>query len=222
MPYAGNFIALLEEDERRALEALGTERDVPRGRAVLGEMHVADRVIIVRGGHVKIVAASGEGREIVLGFCGPGALIGEQAVMDDMPHAAGAVALEDLRICVVAASAFRAYLAAHPRVALAVMTVVGARLRETNDSLARFSSADALGRVAARLVQLCDEHGDRGDGGDVRITLPLTQEDLAGWTGTSIEATGRALRQLRELGWITTARRCIVVHDHAALRARAV
>jgi CRP/FNR family cyclic AMP-dependent transcriptional regulator len=33
------------------------------------------------------------------------------------------------------------------------------------------------------------------EGGGVRITLPITQEDLAGWTGSSLESTAKALRQ---------------------------
>ena len=55
----------------------------------------------------------------------------------------------------------------------------------------------------------------------MRITLPITQEDLAGWTGSSLESTAKALRQLRSLGWITTGRRALEVHDLAALRGRA-
>jgi CRP/FNR family cyclic AMP-dependent transcriptional regulator len=55
----------------------------------------------------------------------------------------------------------------------------------------------------------------------VRITLPITQEELAGWTGASLESTAKALRTLRSLGWIATGRRAIEVHDLAALRGRA-
>ena len=44
---------------------------------------------------------------------------------------------------------------------------------------------------------------------------------LAGWTGSSLESTAKALRQLRTLGWITTGRRALEVHDLQALRDRA-
>jgi len=130
------------------------------------------------------------------------------------------VAIEPVELLVVAASTFRTYLASHPDVALAMLAMLSNRLRASDRRLAEFAAADTLGRVAARLVELADTHGDPTEGG-VRITLPITQEDLAGWTGSSLESTAKALRQLRSLGWITTGRRALEVHDLAALRDRA-
>jgi CRP-like cAMP-binding protein len=55
----------------------------------------------------------------------------------------------------------------------------------------------------------------------VRIGLPLSQDELAGWTGASREAVTKALRQLRSAGWISTGRLNVVVRDLDALRERA-
>jgi CRP/FNR family transcriptional regulator, cyclic AMP receptor protein len=77
-----------------------------------------------------------------------------------------------------------------------------------------------MGRVAHRLLELCDRFGDLEDG-SVRIALPLSQEELAGWTGSSIESVGRALHTMRALHWITTRRREIRVLDVDALRRAA-
>jgi CRP/FNR family transcriptional regulator, cyclic AMP receptor protein len=52
----------------------------------------------------------------------------------------------------------------------------------------------------------------------VTITLPISQEELAGWTGASREAVTKSLRTLRDLGWIETGRRSISVRDAEALR----
>lgn len=54
----------------------------------------------------------------------------------------------------------------------------------------------------------------------VQITLPLSQEELAGWIGASREAVSKALRTLRRQGWIQTGRRSVIVHDLPALRRR--
>jgi CRP/FNR family transcriptional regulator, cyclic AMP receptor protein len=122
---------------------------------------------------------------------------------------------------VVPASAFRRFLDERPRICLALVALLSRRLRDSDRRLVQFATSDTLGRVAARLVQLCDEHG-RADGcGGIHIELPLTQEDLAGWTGASLESTAKALRQMRGLGWVETARRSITVRDVEALRRRA-
>jgi CRP-like cAMP-binding protein len=59
------------------------------------------------------------------------------------------------------------------------------------------------------------------DGNSVRITLHLSQEELAGWVGASREAVSKALGTLRRHGWIETGRRRVIVHDLQALRRHA-
>jgi CRP/FNR family transcriptional regulator, cyclic AMP receptor protein len=58
-----------------------------------------------------------------------------------------------------------------------------------------------------------------GDGTPcVLITLPLSQDELAAWSASSREAVAKTLHLLRELGWVETHRRRILVRDVAALR----
>lgn len=147
-------------------------------------------------------------------------MLGDQALVDKSARSATVIAVERVGLLVVAASSFRAYLAAHPDVALAMLAMHSSRLRESDRRLAEYAAADTLGRICGRLVELCETQGDAADGA-VRITLPITQDELVGWTGASIEATAKSLRAMRNLGWVATGRRAIEVHDLAALRSRA-
>ena len=220
---AGEFLSLLNDGDRRDLEAIAHRRSADRGDVLLARGDAADRVLVIEAGRVKVSVSTSSGREAVLTFRGPGALLGDQSLVDESPRSATVMAVERVDFLVVAASAFRSYLSSHPQVALAMMAVLSARLRESDGRLAEFAAADTLGRVCARLAELCETQGEAGEGGDhgVRITLPITQEELAGWTGSSLESTAKALRALRSLGWIATGRRAIEVHDLAALRGRA-
>lgn len=216
-----DFVALLDATDRRDLDAIGRVRQAVRGQALLAQGQVGDKVILLRSGHAKVVSVTPNGHDVVLGFRGPGALLGEQALLDGEPRGAGAFAVESVEMLVVEASAFSRFLDQRPRIAMALIALLSSRLRDSDRRLVQFASADTLGRVAARIVELCDEHGRREPGGDVRIALPLTQEDLAGWTGSSLESTAKALRVMRRLKWLSTARRSITVHDLDALRERA-
>jgi CRP-like cAMP-binding protein len=131
------------------------------------------------------------------------------------------IAVEPVELLVVAASAFRGFLNAAPE--RRAGDAGGAELAAARgrSTAGRVRAADTLGRVSARLVELCDTHGGADESGGVRVTLPITQDELAGWTGSSVESTAKALRALRSLGWVTTKRRAIEVHDLAALRDRA-
>jgi CRP/FNR family transcriptional regulator, cyclic AMP receptor protein len=83
-----------------------------------------------------------------------------------------------------------------------------------------FGSSGTVARVAARLVELAEDHGQPGPGG-LLIGVPLTQVELAGWVGASREAVVRALSTLRTRGLLTTGRRAIRVLDLDGLRALA-
>ncbi len=76
------------------------------------------------------------------------------------------------------------------------------------------------GRVARQLIALAEEHGVPAQDG-IAIGLPITQEELASWTGASREAVAEALHALRELGWIRTDRKRITLLQVDALRRHA-
>ena len=78
-------------------------------------------------------------------------------------------------------------------------------------------TADALGRVCSRLDDLAGRYGDADAAASVRIDLPMTQTELAQWCGLSREAVVKALRKLRQFGWVSTTDGEVIVHDRAAV-----
>ena len=66
--------------------------------------------------------------------------------------------------------------------------MVAGRLRYADAQQARFATHDVVGRVAQRLVGLGDGFGEPAGDGRIEIALPLSQEELAAWTGSSREA----------------------------------
>ena len=217
---AVSFLDCLEQTEYDQLRAVGRRRDLARGEAIFREGETADSVVIVLEGHVKVIATAIEGREIVLGVRGPGELLGDLSAIDGGPRSATVSALDAAGVLIIPRAEFRAFLDRHPRAAVPMLELLARRLREASAREVEFGSPDTLGRVAARLVELVDAYGEE-TGGVVDVALPLTQQELADWTSLSREAVVKALQAFRELGWIETARRRIIVRDLGALRDRA-
>jgi CRP/FNR family cyclic AMP-dependent transcriptional regulator len=213
------FLGALSAPERDALQERASRRRHTRGAVLFHEHDDSDRVIVVLSGRVKVSTVTEDGREVVLAFRGPGDLVGELSAIDRRPRSATVSAVEAVEALTLAASEFRAFLHAHPRVALLLIEMLTRRLRDADRKRVEFAAHDTVGRVSARLVELAETHG-RAAGGGVEITLPLSQEELAGWTGASREAVGKALQLMRGLGWVATQRRRITVLDLEALRAR--
>jgi CRP-like cAMP-binding protein len=174
---------------------------------------------VLLSGRVKVCDHSADGREIVLGARGPGDLIGEISVIDDQPCSATVTAFEPVEAMVIDAAGFTAFLDSHPRILRVLLRSVVRKLRDSDRKRVEFGVYDTEGRVARRLVELADEYGDDQEG-RVGITLPLTQQELAGWTCASREAVSKALGSLRGCGWVETDRRRVTIVNLDALRRR--
>lgn len=215
-----HFWDLLAPEDRQALAAASGIRRFHKGAMLLHEGAVADEILILRSGRVKVTSGTSEGREIVLRFCGPGDLIGEMAVIETGPRSASVEAIEPVEATTIAATRFRALLETRPGLAVSILRAMSRRFRDADRKRVEFGATHALGRVASRLVELAEEYGRPQDGATV-IDLPITQEELAGWTGCSREAVAKALRTLRALGLIETRRRRISIREVEALAVQA-
>ena len=199
-----------------SLAAGAAPRRFRAGEALFLEGDISDRLFFLERGVVKIASTSASGHEVVLGVRGPGDVVGELSTIDGAPRSASAVSLGDVEAGVLSARDFHAALDADPGAARELLRIVAARLRDADLKRVEFATLDTLGRVATRLLELCERFG-QDDANGRRIDLPLSQEELAAWCGASREATVKALKALRELRLVTTGRRTMVVHDADAL-----
>lgn len=213
--------AILPADDVAVFTDRGAVRRFARGQALFHEGQLPDRVLLLRAGRVKVYRTTTGGREVVLAIRGPGELVGELAALVRAPRSASVVAIENVEALSLSPEDFVAFLLDRPRAALALLSTLAQRLRDADDKRVEFTAFTTMGRVALRLVELSDQWGRR-EGDAIHIHLPLSQQELADWTGSSIESVGRALQQMRALHWIETGRRDIRIFDVEALRRAAV
>lgn len=216
-PAGADFLALLAPEERDAVRARAGVRRFRAGTNLMHEGQVGTEVMILVSGRVKITYLTHEGREVVLDFRGPGELLGELSVIDGHTRSSTVEAMEPVEALAIAASEFKAMIRSIPGLSQAVLENMAHRFRDADRKRIEFGASQTIGRVAARLLELADRYGSPAESGVV-IDLPITQEELAGWTASSREAVAKALHSLRELGLITTERRRITVLDANRLR----
>jgi CRP/FNR family transcriptional regulator, cyclic AMP receptor protein len=210
---------MLEPEDWARLQELGRAVTFPSGSVLMYEREPSDRVMILLAGQVKTTVVDAGGHETLLSIRDPGDVIGELASIDGEPRSATVTALGPVDALLISAAVFRGHLETTPRVAVALLQVVAGRVRESTLS-SQLTASDTIGRLAARLVELADRYGEATDHGVV-ISLPLSQEELGAWIGASRAGLAGALKTLRELGWIETHRRRVVVRNPEALRTRA-
>jgi CRP-like cAMP-binding protein len=216
------FLGQLDAADADALLTRIRRRRVAKLQPIMHAGAAGDDVVLVLSGRVKLVGYGADKREVVLAIRGAGELVGEMAALGGQRRTATVIAVDDVELGYLPADGLRAYLVEHPDAALVLMRTLIHRLTEATRDVVDLATQDSIGRVAKRLLDLAAEHGKAVDGGagGIRIELPLTQDELASWTGATRETVSRALRLMRQLGWIATDRRLITILDPGALRER--
>jgi len=201
---AGLFQGVAPDD----VEALGNQFEVfdaPRGTTLFQEGEPGDSLYIVLAGKVKLGRRAPDGRENLVAVMGPADQFGELSLFDPGPRTATAVVVTDARLARLPKDALR---------------VVARRLRRTNTMLADLIFVDVPGRVAKQLLQLAQKFGSV-DGGQLRVTHDLTQEELAQLVGASRETVNKALADFASRGWLRLEGKSVVILDRERLARRA-
>jgi CRP-like cAMP-binding protein len=198
----------------------GRRQRLRPGTILFSEGDTSNRVILLLSGRVKASSFSDDVQETVLGFRGPGDVLGELSAIDGEEHSATVTVVEEGEALVVPVARFLAELEVEPGLALVLLRSIVGRLRDSDRKRAEFVALDVVGRVAHRLAELAEAYGEPVEGG-TRIGLALSQRELAGWVGASREAVNKALAQLEARGIIAAERRHLVVLDAEGLRRRA-
>ena len=156
-----DFWSALDGPSAAALAARATRCSYTRGRALVHEGQVPDRVFVLQSGCAKVTSITTAGREVVLAFRGPGALVGEQSALDGEPRSATIVAIQPVDALVLSHRAFVAFLLEQPTAHLLVTQMLARRLRES-DAKVMLATATTITRVAARLLELSERFGSAG------------------------------------------------------------
>lgn len=210
--------------EPEAAAALAAELETvsyPRSSAIFTEGELGDRLYIILEGKVKLGRHAADGRENLLSVLGPADMFGELSMFDPGPRTASAVAVTDVTLATTDRSGLRSWFAQRPEIAEQLLRVLARRLRRTNNSLADLIFTDVPGRVAKALLQLARQFGTRVDGGQLRVTHDLTQEELAQLVGASRETVNKALADFGQRGWLRLEGKSVVILDPERLGRRA-
>jgi CRP/FNR family transcriptional regulator, cyclic AMP receptor protein len=194
--------------------------DVHRGDILFNEGEPGDSLYIILSGKIKLVRRAADGRQNLIALMGQSEMVGELSLFDPGPRTATATAVIDTRLARLRKPSLRTWLNDRPEIAEQLLRVLARRLRRTNDALADLIFTDVPGRVAKNLLQMAGRFGTR-DGGVLRVTHDLTQEELAQLVGASRETVNKALADFASRGWLRLDGKSVIILDPERLARRA-
>ena len=138
------------------------------------------------------------------------------AVFRRIPYPATATAVVDSRLLAWPWARVSELLERHPRIAANAVEVVGTRTEEMLHRLREFALEPVEHRIARALLRLSGQAGRRVDAG-VEIAFPLSRQDIAELTGSTLYTVSRTLREWERQGLVVSGRQRVVVRDPARL-----
>ena len=195
----------LPEHELAELMARTVTKAYPKNAIVVNEGDNTDSLFIILSGRVKIFVADEQGREFVLGNAGPGDYFGEIA-LDGGPRSASVMTLDPCRFAVITRADLKSFIAAHPGIALEIMTNLSRRVRALTERVKSLALMDAYGRIARQLLELAEER----DGALVIDRAP-TQQEIADRVGASRQMVSRIFNDLVAGGYVARVGRKLII-----------
>ena len=177
---------------------LATERTVTlsEGEILFERGDAGDGCYWLRRGVLKVSVESAAGEERILAILGPGAIVGELAMIDGLPRSATVHAVRPSELTFISRSAFSEMLRGSPQLYADIVKTLAGRLRQSDEDMVASTFLSVSARVARALLQFARHLGQEIGPGQLQIRHRITQSDLAAMAGVARESVSRTLR-----GW---------------------
>ena len=205
------FEAMQPAELDNVLASAGSRRYGP-GEAVFKQGEAADEFFVLLHGRLRVTKVTPEGQQVVVRMVAPGDLFGIARALQraDYPGTATAV-LESLVIAWPMAN-WDVFMKDHPAMAVNAMQTMGGRLQEAQSRLLELATEEVERRVAHAVLRLGQQSGKKESGG-IRIDFPISKQDIAEMTGTTLHTVSRVLSAWEAAGLVEGGRQKLLLRD---------
>lgn len=129
-----NLFSSLDKKDLLALAKSCQERKYSAGSTLFSQGDTGVGLYVLTSGTVRITQAKNLDKpEEVLGTEGSGGVLGEMALLDDLPRSATVTAVDDVTALLLPVWEFRAVVQSNPEIALKLLSVLSRRLRRAEN-----------------------------------------------------------------------------------------
>jgi CRP-like cAMP-binding protein len=185
---------------------------VPRNTAVFEQGEAAHSFFVLLHGHVRASKVTPTGEQVVVRYVAAGETFGVATAIGLQLYPATATAVDDSVVLAWPSAMWPRLVAQFPALATNTLQTVGARLQETHTRVVEMSTQHVEQRIAHALLRLVKQSGKKVDHG-VEIDFPISRQDVAQMTGTTLHAVSRTLSAWEARGLVESSRQKIIVRE---------
>lgn len=202
--------AWMNTEQRAHADKTYVYRVYSKGIALLRVGHPADTFRVIMKGRVKMTIPGPDGSEALIGFLGPGDMIGELSLLISggigVAHGVtqeetfcAELTLQNYQNALNDSQDFSRYVAGH----------IATKLREAHRRISSLTTSSARERICNVLIECADLLDDQ-----YVVSHPMSQREIAQMAGVTREVVNRYFREFTMAGWLQIKdRRIHIVRD---------
>ena len=183
-----------------------------RNTAVFQQGEEAHSFFVLLHGHVRASKATPAGEQIVVRYVATGETFGVAKAIGLQRYPATATAVDDSVVLAWPSGAWPRLVEKFPALAANTLQTVGARLQESHTRVMEMSTEQVEKRIAHALLRLVKQSGRKVEHG-IEIDFPISRQDIAQMTGTTLHTVSRTLSSWEQRGLIESGRQRIVLRE---------
>jgi len=200
----------MHPSQQEAIAQLGSQRAFPAQSYLYQQGDPAETFYILHSGRIKLSQVTVDGQQIILRYVAPSEAFGVISVLSEAEYPVSAEAVEDSQVIAWTRERMHQLMIQEPKIALNALKILSARVREFQDRVRELSTERVERRIARALLRLARQTGKKTDQG-VLIDMPISRQDLAEMTGTTLYTVSRTLSQWENKGLIKSGREQITI-----------
>ena len=195
-------------------EILGEARSAryAKNNAIFVQGEEAHSFFLLLHGHVRASKSTPTGEQIVVRYVTPGEIFGVTMAIGLQNYPATATAVAESVVLAWPTGAWSRLVAKFPVLATNTMQTLGSRLQETHARIIEMSTQQVEERIAHALLRLAKQSGRKLDHG-IEIGFPISRQDIAQMTGTTLHTVSRILSSWAQQGLVESGRQRIILRD---------
>ncbi|MBB6443527.1 Crp/Fnr family transcriptional regulator [Bacillus benzoevorans] len=200
------------------LQSVHHIRQIERGTYLYQEGLAASELYIIQSGMIQVSKMVEDGRELTIRLCSSGDLVGELSLFQPAAkYMLNAKVIEGGTVAVLFKEELEQKLEEDSELALEFMKWLNLQHRKSQTKFRDLVLHGKKGALYSTLIRLANSYGLENPEG-ILINLPLTNQELANFCGTSREVVNRLLSDLRKQNALSVKKGIITIHDMEYLK----
>lgn len=205
-------------DALREIQAAAVRKHIAAGDMLFQQGDGATSLFLVVAGRLRATQTTLDGQQVIIRYIGPGEIAGYTTLAAGDVHPGTVAAVDDCHLIGWTGTAIKQIMERYSVVAMNAIALLGRRYHEMQVRLRELSTERVERRIGHTLLRLAHQAGRRTAHG-IEIAFPLSRQDLAEMSGTTLHTVSRTLSGWEERGIVDCGRRRVIVCKPHALVA---